>query len=90
LRSLDRDIGTPRSRPSAARQCGRQLLPSGWTRARLNDPIGLHIGSRTPPEIAVSTLAEIIPVKNRVALRGGARDAAGKGRLEASAACANA
>jgi len=47
-------------------------------------------GNRTPPEIAASTRAEIIPVKNGVALSDGERDAAGKGRLEASAACTNA
>src|SRR5690606_7349267 len=34
---------------------------------RLHGPIGLHIGSRTPPEIAVAILAEIVSVKNGVA-----------------------
>lgn len=33
---------------------------------RLHGPIGLHIGSRIPAEIAVSVLAEIVSVKNGV------------------------
>ena len=35
--------------------------------ARLRGPIGLYIGSKTPAEIAVSVMAEILAVKNQVA-----------------------
>ena len=35
---------------------------------RLHGPIGLRIGSRTPPEIAISILAEVTAVKNRFPL----------------------
>jgi len=35
---------------------------------RLKGPIGLYIGSKTPPEIAVSVMAEILAAKNGVAL----------------------
>ena len=36
--------------------------------ARLRGPIGIFIGSKTPPEIAVSIMAEILAVKNNVTL----------------------
>src|SRR3990167_8406572 len=35
---------------------------------RLRGPIGIYIGSKTPPEIAVSVMAEILAIKNGVAL----------------------
>jgi len=41
---------------------------SDETLARLRGPIGIYIGSKTPPEIAVSVMAEILAVKNGVPL----------------------
>ena len=36
------------------------------TLARLYSPAGLHIGSKTPAEIAVSIMAQVIACKNGV------------------------
>ena len=54
--------------------------------ARLRGPIGLYIGSKTPPEIAVSIMAEVLAVKNQVTLPRDSDVATAKNALAPAAA----
>ena len=82
-------VGALGSRANDAKRRTRlkQLELSDAEIARLHGPIGLYIGSRTPPEIAVSILAEVTAVKNGVALPDGVTIAAAKRDREPSVAC---
>jgi xanthine dehydrogenase accessory factor len=64
-------IGALGSRGNTAKRKERLALfdLSSAEIERLHGPIGLDIGSRTPAEIAVAILAEIIAVRNGVALK---------------------
>ncbi len=83
-------VGALGSRANNAKRRER-LLEFDLTSAqidRLHGPIGLYIGSRTPPEIAISILAEITAVKNGVSPEQIEPVAAAKEKLGASVACA--
>jgi xanthine dehydrogenase accessory factor len=64
-------VGALGSRGNTAKRKERLALfdLSAAEIGRLHGPIGLDIGSRTPGEIAVSILAEVIAVRNGVALK---------------------
>lgn len=60
-------IGALGSRKTHAKRCQR-LLDDGITQAqidRLHAPIGLNLGGRSPEEIALSVMAEIVQSRNR-------------------------
>jgi xanthine dehydrogenase accessory factor len=64
-------VGAIGSRRNNAARHERMKEHFGVTDAelkRLRGPIGIYVGSKTPPEIAVSIMAEIIAVKNGVTL----------------------
>jgi xanthine dehydrogenase accessory factor len=64
-------VGAIGSRRNNASRHERMREHFGLTDAelqRLRGPIGIYVGSKTPPEIAVSVMAEIVAVKNGVTL----------------------
>ena len=61
-------IGSRRNNHSRRERMMEHFGETEASLARLRGPIGLYIGSKTPAEIAVSVMAEILAVKNAVPL----------------------
>jgi len=61
-------IGSRRNNEARRARMVEHFGQTAESLARLRGPIGIYIGSKTPPEIAVSVMAEILAVKNGVAL----------------------
>jgi xanthine dehydrogenase accessory factor len=61
-------IGSRRNNEARHQRMAEHFGVSQQALARLRGPIGIYIGSKTPPEIAVSVMAEVLAVKNGVVL----------------------
>lgn len=61
-------IGSRRNDAARRQRMIEHFEQSAESLERLRGPIGVYIGSKTPPEIAVSVMAEILAVKNGVRL----------------------
>lgn len=61
-------IGSRRNNAARHQRMVEHLEQTPESLERLRGPIGIYIGSKTPPEIAVSVMAEILAVKNGVQL----------------------
>lgn len=61
-------IGSRRNNEARRHRLSNHFDVSAEELTRLRGPIGVYIGSKTPPEIAVSVMAEILATKNGVAL----------------------
>jgi xanthine dehydrogenase accessory factor len=61
-------IGSRRNNEARRQRMVEHFEQTEQSLARLRGPIGIYIGSKTPPEIAVSVMAEILAVKNGVPL----------------------
>jgi xanthine dehydrogenase accessory factor len=61
-------IGSRRNNAARRERMAAHFGASRESLARLHGPVGLYIGSKTPPEIAVSAMAEILAAKNGLAL----------------------
>ena len=75
-----------RANNAARRERLKEFEVSDEEIARMHGPIGLYIGSRTPPEIAISILAEMTAYKNGVTLPDAVRVEVAKERAKLEAA----
>ncbi|MNH11369.1 putative xanthine dehydrogenase subunit A [compost metagenome] len=81
-------IGAIGSRRNSQLRRERLIEHFGETQAslkRLHGPIGIYIGSKTPAEIAVSVMAQVLAIKNGVALPSAVDVTKAKRAREASA-----
>lgn len=77
-------VGAIGSRRNNEARHARMIKHFGQTReslARLRGPIGIYIGSKTPAEIAVSVMAEILAIRNGVQLSSDSSVATAKSHL---------
>jgi xanthine dehydrogenase accessory factor len=79
-------IGSRRNSDARRERLATHFGETEATLARLRGPIGLYIGSKTPAEIAVSVMAEVLAVKNGVGPQSGLTVAQGKAGDEEKAA----
>ena len=61
-------IGSRRNNQARHQRMIEHFAQTAESLARLRGPIGIYIGSKTPAEIAVSIMAEVLAVKNNVPL----------------------
>ncbi|MCC2676633.1 MAG: hypothetical protein K0R58_3580, partial [Ramlibacter sp.] len=61
-------IGSRRNNEARHQRMMEHFALTATELQRLRGPIGIYIGSKTPAEIAVSIMAEILAVKNGVTL----------------------
>jgi xanthine dehydrogenase accessory factor len=61
-------IGSRRNNEARKQRMQEHFEVSDQNILRLKGPIGIYIGSKTPAEIAVSIMAEVLAVKNGVTI----------------------
>jgi xanthine dehydrogenase accessory factor len=59
-------LGSSRNQATRRKRLAEHFELSEGELARLHGPVGLRIAAKTPAEIAVSIVAQIVEVKNRV------------------------
>lgn len=59
-------IGSRRNNTARRERLAEHFEVSGENLARLHGPVGIYIGSKTPSEIAISIMAEVVAAKNGI------------------------